>query len=42
VTGAILGRALYANKIDLREAVQAVGNGRLQDVPLNGDFSTFA
>jgi len=42
VTGAILGRALYANKIDLQEAVQAVGNGRLQDVPLGNDFSTFA
>mgnify|MGYP006268388459 FL=1 len=42
VTGAILGRALYANKIDLKEAVQAVGNGRLQDVPLGNDFSTFA
>jgi len=42
VTGVILGRALYTNQIDLKEAVQAVGNGRLQDVPLNNDFSTFA
>lgn len=42
VTGAILGRSLYANKIDLREAVQAVGNGRLQDVPGGDSFSTFA
>lgn len=42
VTGAILGRSLYAKKIDLKEAVQAVGNGRLQDVPLNNDFSTYA
>lgn len=42
VTGAILGRSLYANKISLTEAVQAVGNGRLQDVPPQSDFSTFA
>jgi phosphoribosylformimino-5-aminoimidazole carboxamide ribotide isomerase len=42
VTGAILGRALYTNQIDLKEAVQAVGNGRWQDVPLDSDFSTFA
>ena len=42
VTGAILGRALYTNQIDLKEAVEAVGNGRLQDVPLDSDLSTFA
>ena len=42
VTGAILGRSLYAKKIDLKEAVEAVGNGRLQDVPFGDDFPTFA
>ncbi len=41
VTGAIVGRAIYTGDIDLREAVQAVGNPRLQDVPPDG-FSTFA
>ncbi|VEP12745.1 1-(5-phosphoribosyl)-5-((5-phosphoribosylamino)methylideneamino) imidazole-4-carboxamide isomerase [Hyella patelloides LEGE 07179] len=33
VTGAIVGRAIYTNDVNLREAVQAVGNGRLQDIP---------
>ena len=33
VTGAIVGRAIYTGDVDLKEAVQAVGNGRLQDVP---------
>ncbi len=41
VTGAIVGRAIYTGDIDLKEAVQAVGNPRLQDVPPEG-FSTFA
>ncbi len=41
VTGAIVGRAIYTGDIDLKEAVQAVGNPRLQDVPPDG-FSTFA
>ena len=41
VTGTIVGRAIYTGDIDLREAVQAVGNPRLQDVPPDG-FSTFA
>jgi phosphoribosylformimino-5-aminoimidazole carboxamide ribotide isomerase len=41
VTGAIVGRAIYTGDVNLREAVQAVGNGRLQDIP--PDFgSTFA
>ena len=33
VTGMIVGRALYTGDLALREAVQAVGQGRLQDVP---------
>lgn len=33
VTGMIVGRALYTGDLDLHEAVQAVGQGRLQDVP---------
>ncbi len=42
VSGAIVGRALYTGAIDLREAIQAVGNGRLQDVPPDLGTSTFA
>lgn len=41
VTGAIVGRALYTGDISLREAVRAVGPGRIQDIPPHG-FSTFA
>ena len=41
VTGAIVGKAIYTGDVKLIEAVQAVGNGRFQDVPLDG-FSTFA
>ncbi|MGD1901728.1 MAG: 1-(5-phosphoribosyl)-5-[(5-phosphoribosylamino)methylideneamino]imidazole-4-carboxamide isomerase [Geitlerinemataceae cyanobacterium] len=33
VTGAIVGRAIYTGDIDLAEAIRAVGNGRIQDVP---------
>ena len=32
VTGVIVGKALYTGKVDLKEAIQAVGDGRLQDV----------
>jgi phosphoribosylformimino-5-aminoimidazole carboxamide ribotide isomerase len=32
VSGVIVGRALYDGRIDLREAIQAIGEGRLQDV----------
>jgi len=42
VSGAIVGRALYTGNISLKEAVQAVGIGRLQDVPPDLGFSTFA
>ena len=41
VTGAIVGKAIYTGDVKLTEAVQAVGNGRLQDVPPE-DGSTFA
>ena len=41
VTSAIVGRALYTGDISLREAVKAVGDGRIQDIPPHG-FSTFA
>ncbi|MDJ0619264.1 MAG: 1-(5-phosphoribosyl)-5-[(5-phosphoribosylamino)methylideneamino]imidazole-4-carboxamide isomerase [Calothrix sp. MO_192.B10] len=42
VTGAIVGRALYTGDISLGEALQAVGPGRIQDIPPNLDFSSFA
>ena len=41
VTGAIVGKAIYTGDVNLTEAIQAVGNGRLQDIPPDG-FSTFA
>lgn len=42
VSGVIVGRAIYTGDISLREAVQAIGKGRLQDVPPDLGFSTFA
>ncbi|WP_017315123.1 1-(5-phosphoribosyl)-5-[(5-phosphoribosylamino)methylideneamino]imidazole-4-carboxamide isomerase [Mastigocladopsis repens] len=42
VTGVIVGRALYTGDVSLREAVRAVGQGRIQDIPPNIDFSAFA
>jgi phosphoribosylformimino-5-aminoimidazole carboxamide ribotide isomerase len=42
VRGAIVGRALYTGAIDLKRAIQSVGNGRLQDVPPDIGTSTFA
>ncbi|MCP9774445.1 1-(5-phosphoribosyl)-5-[(5-phosphoribosylamino)methylideneamino]imidazole-4-carboxamide isomerase [Cyanobium sp. WAJ14-Wanaka] len=38
VTGVIVGRALYDGRVDLGEALQAIGDGRLQDPlsPLEG------
>ncbi|CDN13480.1 MAG: 1-(5-phosphoribosyl)-5-[(5-phosphoribosylamino)methylideneamino]imidazole-4-carboxamide isomerase [Richelia sp.] len=42
VTGAIIGRALYTSDIDLAEALKAVGPGRIQDIPPDLDFSSFA
>ncbi len=42
VTGVIVGRALYTGDIFLKEAVQAIGPGRIQDVPPDLGFSAFA
>jgi phosphoribosylformimino-5-aminoimidazole carboxamide ribotide isomerase len=33
VTGVIVGRALYTGDVELREALQAIGPGRIQDIP---------
>ncbi len=41
IKGAIVGRAIYTGDLDLKEALQAVGNGRWQDIPPGG-FSSFA
>lgn len=38
VEGVIIGKALYTNDIILKEALQAIGPGRLQDIP--ADFGT--
>jgi phosphoribosylformimino-5-aminoimidazole carboxamide ribotide isomerase len=42
VNGVIVGRALYTGDIDLKEALRAIGPGRIQDIPPNLDFSSFA
>ncbi|MCT7951900.1 1-(5-phosphoribosyl)-5-[(5-phosphoribosylamino)methylideneamino]imidazole-4-carboxamide isomerase [Ancylothrix sp. C2] len=42
VTGVIVGRALYTGDISLKEAIQAVGEGRWQDVPPDLGSSGFA
>jgi phosphoribosylformimino-5-aminoimidazole carboxamide ribotide isomerase len=42
VNGVIVGRALYTGDVSLKEAIQAVGSGRLQDIPPDLGFSTFA
>lgn len=42
VTGAIVGKAIYTGDVNLQEAVQAVGNGRLQDIPPDIGNSSFA
>jgi phosphoribosylformimino-5-aminoimidazole carboxamide ribotide isomerase len=42
VTSVIIGKALYTGKVDLKEAIQAIGDGRLQDVPINIDNSALA
>ncbi|MBP0017447.1 MAG: 1-(5-phosphoribosyl)-5-[(5-phosphoribosylamino)methylideneamino]imidazole-4-carboxamide isomerase [Cyanobacteria bacterium SBLK] len=41
VTGVIIGRALYTGDVSLREAVQAIGPGRLQDIPPDFGSSAF-
>jgi phosphoribosylformimino-5-aminoimidazole carboxamide ribotide isomerase len=38
----IVGRALYTGDVSLKEAIQAIGSGRFQDVPPDLGFSTFA
>ncbi|NEO25907.1 MAG: 1-(5-phosphoribosyl)-5-[(5-phosphoribosylamino)methylideneamino]imidazole-4-carboxamide isomerase [Kamptonema sp. SIO4C4] len=42
VTGVIIGRALYTGDISLSEAVKAIGQGRIQDIPPDTGFSSFA
>ncbi|MFN6563338.1 MAG: 1-(5-phosphoribosyl)-5-[(5-phosphoribosylamino)methylideneamino]imidazole-4-carboxamide isomerase [Nostoc sp. ChiSLP01] len=42
VTGVIVGRALYTGDILLKEALQAIGPGRIQDIPPDFGFSSFA
>ncbi|MDB9312935.1 1-(5-phosphoribosyl)-5-[(5-phosphoribosylamino)methylideneamino]imidazole-4-carboxamide isomerase [Spirulina sp. CS-785/01] len=42
VTGVIIGRALYTGDISLAEAVKAIGQGRIQDIPPDTGFSSFA
>ena len=42
VSGAIVGKAIYTGDVNLKEAVQAVGNGRWQDVPPDGGLSGLA
>ncbi|HYW17812.1 MAG TPA: 1-(5-phosphoribosyl)-5-[(5-phosphoribosylamino)methylideneamino]imidazole-4-carboxamide isomerase [Nodularia sp. (in: cyanobacteria)] len=39
VKGVIVGRALYTGDISLREALSAIGPGRIQDIPPNLDSS---
>ncbi len=41
VSGVIVGRALYDGRVDLAEALQAIGDGRLQD-PLSNGSSNLA
>ncbi|MBD1934795.1 MULTISPECIES: 1-(5-phosphoribosyl)-5-[(5-phosphoribosylamino)methylideneamino]imidazole-4-carboxamide isomerase [Cyanophyceae] len=42
VSGVIVGRAIYTGDVSLKSAIQAVGQGRIQDVPPDLGFSTFA
>ncbi|MEB3358394.1 MAG: 1-(5-phosphoribosyl)-5-[(5-phosphoribosylamino)methylideneamino]imidazole-4-carboxamide isomerase [Synechococcales bacterium] len=42
VQGAIVGRALYVGTLSLREALNAVGPGRLQDIPPDFGSSAWA
>jgi phosphoribosylformimino-5-aminoimidazole carboxamide ribotide isomerase len=42
VTGVVVGRALYTGDISLREALRAIGPGRIQDIPPNFGSSAFA
>ncbi|MCU0570135.1 MAG: 1-(5-phosphoribosyl)-5-[(5-phosphoribosylamino)methylideneamino]imidazole-4-carboxamide isomerase [Oculatellaceae cyanobacterium Prado106] len=42
VTGVIVGKALYTGDVALKEAIRAIGPGRLQDIPLDFGNSAFA
>ncbi|MBP0008975.1 1-(5-phosphoribosyl)-5-[(5-phosphoribosylamino)methylideneamino]imidazole-4-carboxamide isomerase [Roseofilum sp. Belize Diploria] len=42
VTGVIVGKALYTGDVVLKEALQAIGPGRLQDIPPDLDSSAMA
>jgi phosphoribosylformimino-5-aminoimidazole carboxamide ribotide isomerase len=42
VIGAIVGRALYTGDVSLKEAIQAVGQGRFQDIPPDLGSSSLA
>jgi phosphoribosylformimino-5-aminoimidazole carboxamide ribotide isomerase len=42
VTGAIVGRALYTGEVRLADAIQAVGEGRWQDIPPDLGTTSFA
>ncbi len=42
VTGVIVGRAIYTGDVSLTEAIQAIGNGRWQDVPPDIGLSSLA
>ncbi|MTJ08669.1 1-(5-phosphoribosyl)-5-[(5-phosphoribosylamino)methylideneamino]imidazole-4-carboxamide isomerase [Anabaena sp. UHCC 0204] len=42
VTGVIVGKALYTGDIILKEGLQAIGPGRIQDIPPNLGLSSFA
>ena len=42
VSGAITGRAIYTGDLSLKEAVQAVGPGRIQDIPPDLGQTTIA
>jgi len=38
IEGVIVGRALYDGRVDLAEAIQAIGDGRLQD-PIDSNLA---
>lgn len=42
VKGVIVGKAIYTGKIDLSEAIRAIGPGRWQDIPPDLGSSSFA
>jgi phosphoribosylformimino-5-aminoimidazole carboxamide ribotide isomerase len=42
VTGVIVGKALYTGNIILKEGLQAIGPGRIQDIPPDFGISSFA